>query len=315
MLKKIALMLCLALLLASLLAGCGQEAAETTTTATGTTTTQSLFTDQAGRVVEIPESPQKIVSLAPSNTEILFAMGLADRVVGVTDYCNYPEEVSTKTRIGGYWTPDLEKIVSLDPDLVVTQALHEAEIIPKLEEYGITAIVLEPLTIEDVLDAITLIGDITGEADAASSLVDSLRQRVERITSVTSGLAGADRPGVFYLTWHDPLITVGSNNIGHDLIVKAGGRNIFESLEGSPDVSLENIIDADPDVIIAGIGMGTGGDEPLTFIQNESRLSDTSAVSSGAVYSVSIDISGRAGPRIVEALESFARFIHPDLFE
>jgi iron complex transport system substrate-binding protein len=277
------------------------------------TGTQNEFTDQAGRVIHLNGVPQKIVSLAPSNTEILFALGLGDRVVGVTDYCDYPPEAKEKTHIGGYWTPDVETIVSLAPDLVVAQALHEAEVIPQLEKYGLTAVVLEPKTIDEVLSAITLVGQMTGKTKEAAALTKDMRTRIDKVTGKTKGLAESQKPGVFYLTWHDPLITVGHDNLGEDLIVKAGGVNIFHDLEGSPTVSLEDVIQADPDVIIAGIGMGTGEDLPLQFAQDESRLAGTSARQNNRVYSVSIDLAGRPGPRVVDALEMFLDDIHPEL--
>jgi iron complex transport system substrate-binding protein len=295
----------IALLLAGLI-GCNNQPEKETPA-------QNDFTDQAGRVIHLNGVPQKIVSLAPSNTEILFALGLGDKIVGDTDYCDYPPEAKEKTHIGGYWTPDVETIVSLSPDLVVAQALHEAEVIPQLEKYGITCVVLEPITIEQVLDAITLVGNITGNTKEAASLTKEMQMRIDKVTGKTKGLPESQRPKVFYLTWHDPLITVGYDNLGEDLIVKAGGVNIFHDLEGSPTVSLEDVIQSDPDVIIAGIGMGTGEALPLTFAQDESRLAGTSARLNNRVYGVSIDLAGRPGPRIVDALEMFMGDIHPEL--
>lgn len=290
------------------LVGCGREPSTETPS-------RNEFTDQAGRVVHFDKVPQKIVSLAPSNTEILFALGLGVRVVGVTDYCDYPPEAKEKTHVGGYWTPNVETIVSLAPDLVVAQSLHESEVIPQLEKYGMTTIVLEPKTLDEVLDAITLVGKITEKTKEASTLVKDLQSRIDKVTNKTKNLAESERPSVFFITWHDPLITVGSNNLIDDLIIKAGGRNIFHNLEGSPTVSLEEVLQANPGVIIAGIGMGTGEDLPLQFARDESRLSGTSALINDRVYSVSIDLSGRPGPRIVDALEQFARMIHPELFK
>jgi len=281
---------------------------------TGTPTlSRNEFTDQAGRTIHLDKVPEKIVSLAPSNTEILFAIGLGDKIVGVTDYCDYPPEALDKAKIGGYWTPDIETIVSLSPDLVVAQALHETEIIPQLEKYGITSVVLEPTTLEEVLDAITLVGEITGKTKEASTLVKDMQSRINKVINKTKDLPESEKPGVFYLTWHDPLITVGSGNLGEDLISKAGGTNIFHSLEGSPTVSLEEVIQANPDVIIAGIGMGTGADAPLQFALDESRLEGTNARMNARIYSVPIDLAGRPGPRIVNALEDFLAAIHPEL--
>jgi len=306
MFKPIAACLFIAAIIITGLAGCDGGPATPALS-------QNDFTDQAGRVVHLDALPQRIVSLAPSNTEILFALGLNDKIVGVTDYCDYPPEALTKTKIGGYWTPDIESIVSLNPDLVVAQALHEAEIIPQLEKFGIRTIVLEPLTVDDVLGAITLVGNMTGKTKEASSLVKAMQSRINRVTNKTKDLPDSGKPAVFYLTWHDPLITVGSKNLGDDLIVKAGGKNMFHDQEGAPIVSLEDVVQANPDVIIAGIGMGDGADAPLLFVLDESRLSGTKARVNESVYSVSIDLAGRPGPRIVDALEDFLAAIHPEL--
>jgi iron complex transport system substrate-binding protein len=274
---------------------------------------QSDFLDQAGRTVHIENLPQRIVSLTPSNTEILFALGLGDRVVGVTDYCDYPPEAKTKTSIGGFYTPDLEKIISLSPDLVLAEVNHEAEVVPQLENYGIPVIVLKPSTLNEALAGIALVGEVTGNREEAVSLVESLTARIKIIDEKIKDLPESEKPTVFYLTWHDPLISVGSGNIGDDLITRAGGINIFHSLDSFPTVSLEEIINADPEVIIAGVGMGTGGDAPLEFALDEPRLADVSARVNNRIYSISIDLIGRFGPRIVDALEDLFAYIHPEL--
>jgi iron complex transport system substrate-binding protein len=274
---------------------------------------QKDFTDQAGRVIHLDKIPQRIISLAPSNTEILFAIGLGDKVVGDTDYCDYPPEAKEKAKIGGFWTPDIEKIVSLNPDLVVAQANHVAEVIPQLEKYGIPAVVLDPKSLDEILQAITLAGEITGNTGESSKVVKDLQSRIDRVTKKTKDLAESAKPKVFFITWHDPLITVGSVNFIEDLIYKAGGVNIFHNLEGSPTVSLEDVVQANPDVIIAGTSMGDGGDNTLQFVRTESRLAGTNARVNDRVYSILFDIAGRPGPRIVDGLEAFLADIHPEL--
>ena len=281
---------------------------------TGTPTlAKNDFTDQAGRVVHLEALPQRIISMAPSNTEILFALGLGDKVVGVTDYCNYPPEALDKPKIGGFWTPDIETIVSLSPDLVFAQSNHVAEVIPQLEKYGIPVVVLNPKSLDEILGAIILAGNVTGNTKEASALVKNMQSRIDRVVNKTKNLPEAQKPNVFFITWHDPLITVGSNNFIEDLICKAGGVNIFHSLEDSPIVSLEDVVLANPDVIIASVGMGTGEDQTLQFALNEDRLAETSARLNDQIYSVLTDIAGRPGPRIVDALEDFLAAIHPEL--
>jgi iron complex transport system substrate-binding protein len=278
--------------------------------------TKSLIeiTDQLGRVVKLDKVPQRIISLAPSNTEILFALGLADKVVAVTDYCNYPPEAKEKPSIGGFSTPNIERVVALSPDLVVATSIHQKQVIPNLEQRGITVFALAPKTLDEVLEAVTLVGRITGKDKEASKLVREMGERIIAITDKTSSLPEAQKPRVFYITWHDPLKTAGAGTLHDELIRKAGGTNIARDLTGYAGITLEAVIDANPEVMIAGVGMGTGADAPLQFALTEPRLRSTDARLNNRVYAIDVDLVGRAGPRIVDALEQFARFLHPELF-
>lgn len=271
-------------------------------------------TDQLGRVVRLDAVPQRIVSLAPSNTEILFALGLADRVVAVTDYCDYPPEAKEKPSIGGFITPNLEELIALSPDLIVAASIHEAKIIPQLEGRGLAVFVLAPKTVDDVLEAITLVGEITGNEAEATGLVAGMQGRIKAVTDKTDSLPEGQRPRVFYLVWHDPLMTAGSGTFQDDLIGKAGGTNIARDLTGWVDISLETVLAADPEVMIAGIGHGKVKDPIFQFLKTEPRLDDTDARRNDRVYGVDGDLVSRPGPRIVDGLEKLAQFIHPELF-
>jgi len=273
------------------------------------------ITDQLGRTVEFDKIPQKIISLAPSNTEILFALGLADRVVAVTDYCNYPPEAEGKESIGGFSTPNIEKVVALSPDLILAASIHQTEVIPTLEAGGMTVFALAPKTLDEVLEAITLVGKITGTENEASKLVAEMQTKIKAVTDKTRNLTEAQKPRVFYVTWHDPLMTAGSGTLHDELIQKAGGTNVARDLTGYAGITLEAVIDANPEVIVAGVGMGTGADAPLQFAMNEQTLRNTDARLHNRVYAIDVDLAGRAGPRIVDALEQFAQFVHPELFE
>lgn len=271
--------------------------------------------DNLGRTVTINAVPQRIVSLAPSNTEILFALGLEDKVVGVTEYCNYPEEAKTKPKVGGFSTVDIEKVVSLKPDLVLATQIHSKTIIPALENLGITVVALTPGSLNEVLDSITLVGKITGQDKEASELVRSLSARINEITDKTQKLSPDQRPRVFYVTWHDPLMTAGAGTLSNDVISQAGGQNIASDITGNKTIDLETVINRDPEVIIVSVGMGTGEDLPWQYIKSESRLSNTQALLNSRVYKIDGDLIHRPGPRIVDALEHMAQFIHPELFE
>ena len=272
------------------------------------------ITDQLGRTVKLDKTPQRIISIAPSNTEILYALGLADRVVAVTDYDNYPPEAKEKPSIGGFSSPNIEKVVALSPDLVLAASIHQKTVIPNLEAKGITVLALAPKTLDEVFEAITLVGEVTGMDKKASEVIAGMMNRVNAVTSKTKNLPQEQTPEVFYILWHDPLRTAGSGTFIDELIRMAGGKNIAGDLSGYPSITLEAIIDANPGVMIAGVGMGTGADAPLQFALTEARLRNTDARLHNRVYTVDVDIVGRAGPRIVDALEQFAKFIHPELF-
>ncbi len=273
------------------------------------------ITDQLGRVVKLEKIPERIISLAPSNTEILFALGLGDKVVGVTDYCDYPPEAKEKPSIGGFSTPNIEEIVALSPDLILATSIHQKRVIPQLEEKGLTVFALAPKTLDEVLEAIILAGEITEKEKEASGLVAQMRARIKAVTDRTDSLPSEQRPRVFYITWQDPLMTVGSGNLDDELIRRAGGVNIAQNLNGSASITLEVAVEANPEVMIAGVGMGTGADLPFQFAMTEPALRNTDARKHSQVYSIDMNLAGRAGPRIVDVLEQFARFIHPELFQ
>lgn len=271
--------------------------------------------DDLGRTVEIKKLPQRIVSLAPSNTEILFALGLENKIVGTTDYCDYPEAAKSKTRVAGYTAPDMEKLVSVEPDLVLAEAIHEKTALPALEELGLTVIVMSATSIEAVLNDITLVGRSNGKSKAAAQLVSDLTQRIEAVTSKTESLTPEERPGVLYVCWHKPIWTMGSETFIDDLISKAGGVNIFaDDFEKSRVASLESIVAENPQVIIVS-GMGTTGDLVYKNIKKETRLRGVEAIVKDQVYKISdADLIERPGPRIVDGLEEVAKLIHPEIF-
>ncbi len=282
--------------------------------ATSSANAAITVTDQLGRTVTIDKPPQRIVSLAPSNTEILYALGLADRVVAVTSYDDFPPEVKQKPNIGGFSNPSLEKIISFTPDLVVATQIQQKQVIPELEAKGITVLALNPTTMEEVMSAITMVGEVTATSSKASQVVSGMQKRIKAVTDKTDKLTSAQRPKVLYIVWHDPLMASGSGTFHDELIKKAGGTNII-SANGYPSISLESVIQSNPDVILAGIGMGDGQDAPLKFAQDETRLRDVSARVKNQIYGVDSSMSGRAGPRIVDVLEQFASLIHPELFK
>jgi iron complex transport system substrate-binding protein len=298
-------------LVASLLVsfGCGSQSA----TLTGTQT----LTDQLGRTVVLPKTPQRIISMAPSNTEILYALGLGDKVVAVTDFDDYPAEAKGKPSIGGFSEPDFEKIISLSPDLIVAANLQWKDVITALEEKGVPVLVIDPKTIDQLLDGITLVGKATGATDKAAEVVKGLRQRVDAVSRQTANLSAADRPRVLYIVWHDPLMVAGKGTLHDELIRVAGGANVAAGLNDYAQTNAEFMIDANPQVILVGIGMGEGLDAPFQYARDGTDLASTDArrASPPRVYSVDSNLADRPGPRAIDALEQFARLIHPELFK
>lgn len=272
-------------------------------------------TDDLGRTVKIEKLPQRIVSLAPSNTEIIYALGLDNRLVGTTDYCDYPEAAKTKPRVASYMAPDMEKLVRIQPDLILAEAIHEKTVLPALEKLGFTVFVTSAKSLDTILQDITLIGQINGKSKAASRLVANLTERIEAVTSKTRNLTLEQRPRVLYIVWHNPIWTMGRNTFTDDLLHKAGGLNVFaEDFEKSRIVSLEAVIAKNPQIIIVS-GMGTTGDLIYNSIVSEQRLRSVDALTNNRVYKISdANIIERPGPRIVDGLEEVAKLIHPEIF-
>ena len=272
-------------------------------------------TDDLGREVVIEGIPSKIVSLAPSNTEIIYALGLEDKLVGVTEICNYPEEAMEKEKVGAYDNVDIEKIIAINPDLILAEDLHKHEVIPTLENYGFTVIALVPHNLQEVMDSIKLIARITGTEEEASQIVNDMKVRIEAITNKTDKIKQEDKPKALYVIWHEPIMSVGNDTRIHELIEKAGGINIAAVAgEGYPTLTLEEIININPQVIMVNEEDYEGGDISLQFILNETRLEIVDAFMSGRVYGINADLTNRPTPRIVEALELIAKMIHPEIF-
>ncbi len=276
--------------------------------------------DGFGRNVTIDRLPTKIVSLSPSNTEVLFAVGAGSRVVGVTRYCDYPPEVLGRVGdgslvvVGGFVDPNVEVIVSLEPDLVLASGDLQLDVVSNLEAKGLTVVALYPRTVEDVVSDVRLAGRIVGSSDKAERLADSM---AARIAAVVEGVERTiERPRVYYEVWYDPLMSVGPGTYLNDLIEMAGGVNIFaDSKAPYPIVNPETIIEADPEIIIVAKGyMGLALEETRSEIRDRPGWGAISAVRNDKVYEVDEDTLYRHGPRIVDGLEVLARIIHPELY-
>lgn len=267
--------------------------------------------DDLGRTVTIMSS-ERIVSIGPSCTEILCALGLGDRIIAVDKYSDYPPEVVAKQKISKVMMPDPEEIIALNPDLVVYYHWGPWDpTIETLSNLGLTVIALHPKTIEDVIKNIRLLGAATGKTREAEALASTLSQRINEIKSKTSQVTV--KPKVYIESWYPPPWTFGPNTWGHQMIELAGGVNAFgDAAVEWVQTTDEEVIARNPDVIISLYGYMHYA--TLEDFKKRPGWDKITAVTKGAVYLLDENLFHRPGPRIIEGLEALAKILHPDLF-
>lgn len=279
---------------------------DSTTTSTGETASQG--------------HPRRIVSMAPSVTEILFALELGDRVVGVSNYCNYPAEVAKIDRIGGVMDPNLEAVVALKPDLIVMLHGNKA-LCPSFERFGIQTLLVNHKTIRGVLESIPTIGQACGHASAAKQMADDLRSRIDRVRQKTDGLR---RPRVMISVIRrlgtgrlEDVYVAGNDEYFDEMIEIAGGRNVFgDQPVRYPVVSNESIIKANPEVIIDIVSrvndIESSAQANAKGVADWQQLADVDAVGSGKVFCLDEDFISVPGPRFILLLEKLSKLLHPE---
>lgn len=269
--------------------------------------------DSFGNKVTIEEEPMKIVSLAPNNTEVLFALGLGDKVVGVTSYCDYPEEAKTKEVVGDFQGNNLEKIIELEPDLVLIYGSGNEEENNVLNDAGIKVLGFMPETIESVMKDIETVGKAAGKSKEAAEIIQAMNNKKEEIINKVKG---QEEVKVFYEIWHDPLMAAGKGSFMDELIALAGGKNIAEDAEGAyPQYDLEQLVERDPEIYLAAQDMP---DKTVESIKARPGFDSISAIKNDRVYVFEgneANLVSRPGPRIIETLEVIAKAIHPELFK
>jgi iron complex transport system substrate-binding protein len=277
--------------------------------------TELMFTDGLGREIVLDGPAQHVFSLAPSNTEILFAICAGAQVVGRDQLSDFPEEAKNVTDVGSTFDAlNTEQIVSLKPDLVLAAEINTPEQVKQLEDLGLTVYYLKnPLTLEEMYGNLEIVAQLTGHEQEAATLIESLKKRVasvdEKIATISS------RPNVFYeLDSTDPAkpYTAGKGTFITQLIERAGGHNIASDLEGYPQMSLEQVVAADPAFII--LGDARYGVSPESIAQRPG-WENLSAVKNGQVVPFNDDLVSRPGPRLVDALEELAKLLRPELFQ
>jgi len=319
------------LLVIGVLAGCGnntdkpKENAGTEQNA-GTEENQAAKQEEAAFPVTIKDAldnevileakPERIVSLMPSNTEIAFALGLGNEVVGVNDYDNYPEEVNGKEKIGGM-DFNVEKIISLNPDLVLAHASgahNSAEGLQQLRDADITVLVVnDAKNFDEVYDSLNMIGTATGTKEEAEKLASEMKTKIDEIKAKAEEIKAEDRKTVFVEVSPAPEIyAVGVNTFMNEMLIMLNADNIITE-EGWPKIDPEAVIERNPDVIITTHGYYT--EDPIADVLGRVGWQDIAAVKNKQVVDVHSDKVTRTGPRLVEGVEELAKAIYPEVFK
>jgi iron complex transport system substrate-binding protein len=301
----VALVALLALVMLGLaLSGCADKASiASAPSASGTAAFPVTITDDASRTVTVKAEPRRIVSLAPANTEMAFALGLGDKVVGVTTYDDYPPEVTSIAKVGDFAAPNVEAVAAAKPDLILATSGIQSDVVSKLEALGATVVVIDPQTLSAVYTDIERLGKVTGTSAKAGSLVAdmkadvvSVRKAVETLPPVTT----------FVEIGQNPLFTVGPGTLIDELVSLAGGNNVVTQ-PGYVGFSTEQLIKANPQVYLATKGSMS---DP-TALGQRAGFGDLAAVKANRVFILDDNLVSRPGPRVVLGLRQIAAALHP----
>lgn len=271
------------------------------------TTYPLTITDSTGATITFEKEPQTMISFAPSITETVYALELSDKLIGRTDYCDYPSEVLTVESIGDFYNPDIEKIVSLDPDVVIASSLWTEDVIQKFKEVGITIVVLnEDEEVDGIYNTIDLIGKIFNNQENSAKLIETIKTQLE---DVTMKVASLPKKTVYYVVGFGEYgdFTAGGDTFTGDILTLAGGDNIAGNVSGW-SYTLESLIEADPEVIIIDSSMKD------SFISSK-NYKNLSAVKNNQVYGIDKNLLERQSYRIAEGVELVAKLLHPEVFQ
>jgi len=267
--------------------------------------------DDLGETFSFSSVPMRVISLAPSNTEMLFALGVGDRIVGVTEYCNYPLEANSINKVAGFNTVNLEKVAQVRPDLILAIRGNDMESLRSLRQLGIPVFSFDIQNLDQVSSALRRLGALLGVGNRANTIADSLEDRVRLVRREIKDVP--DKPKVMWGFWGDPIYTAGAKTMIDDVIETAGGKNMGRLAKGAwPQISLETVVQWAPDVIITTHVPGGVGH----LLNEVNRLRKTDgwklipAVQSGRIHYVEADWLLRPGPRLVDALQSVAHLLH-----
>jgi iron complex transport system substrate-binding protein len=303
--------LTLAALAAAVLAGCGSSSSSSSSTSPAASASSAAgpitVTDGSGASVTLKQPATRIVSLAPANTEIAFAVGAGSKMVAGTSYDDYPAAAKSLPKIGDFSNPSVEKIASFNPDLVLAAGGIQASLRSKLENLGMTVYVVDPKTYDEVMTEIADVGKLAGTEAQAQTVVDTMQKAKDDVAAKVA--SSSTKPSTFLEIYSKPLMTAGTGTFISDMIGLAGGTNLGDSAgAGYPNFSTEVLFKDNPDVYIADSGsMAKPGD-----IAKRPGFSDLDAVKAGHVYVIEDSIIARPGPRLAQGLQALATMIHPE---
>ena len=281
------------------------------------------ITDSEGYKTTLTGVPQRIISIAPSVTPILYEIGVGNKVVGLTDYDDSPYnftawfEAGNMTTVGGFSTPNMEAVISLQPDVIFTTDINDA-ILPNMRELGLKVIVVGPKNIEGIYQTINLIGKATGAEANATAVVSRLTDKVNSVVATINAANVTEKPKVYYEVWSDNAgyMTIGGSAWMNDIINKAGGNNIFSNeTQEYPMTSLEIIVQNNPDVILLPTDMG-GAPSYGSVDQVKARAgwNHINAVTNDRVYVLDADLLNEPGIRVADQVQAIAACLYPNLF-
>ena len=271
------------------------------------------LTDALGSKVTVARKPQRIVSLAPTVTEILFAIGAGDRVVAAADPADYPSQAAKLPRVGGWFTPSAERALGAAPDLVIGSRGNPPDFLNSLRKSGVTVFTIDPAKLDDITAAVKSIGAITGAEQGADRVVAEMQSRLDAITSKLKDVPETKRPTAFIVISTNPLWTAGSGTFQDDAIRAAGARSIATDRKGFTPFSTELLMAADPNYLLLSTMEGNP-DQMKREVLADPAMKRMSAAREGRLVVLDANQIMRPGPRIVDAIEAMARAFYPERF-
>lgn len=271
-----------------------------------------IVTDEVGRRVEIPQPVRRIVSLAPNVTEMIYALGADDRLVGDTDACDVPADAQKKPKVGGPFTPNLEAVVALKPDIVVVAANsgNRKETADALDILHVPTYATNAATVEDILKSMVDLGEVLGAAEQGRTTAAALRVRLDQLHAK---LADAKPARILFVVWQDPLISIGRDTFMADAVRLAGGESIIDTRQGWPHVNLEEVVHLQPEYLVFAPESKSEMTANIATMKSTPGWRDLKAVQENRIVVVS-DAFNRPAPRLIDAIEELARQLHPDAF-